>query len=56
MYEPNDEVNKDAFNWIFKPLSDKPDRFYILNQHYKEPLYTGSWVSNYCVTKSVLKF
>ena len=39
------DIPRDAFVWIFKPLDAKdPKHLYILNKHYKEPLYAGSWV------------
>ena len=34
----------DEFAWIFKPLESEPDKFYILNKKYREPLLVGTWV------------
>ncbi len=35
----------DEFVWIFKPVESEPNKFYILNKKYREPLFVGTWVS-----------
>lgn len=43
----NYDISDEAFEWVFKPLESEPNKFFILNKKYKEPLFAGSWVMTF---------